>query len=455
MPARILVVDDDEATVKFLEAMLQAEYYDVSTAISGEEALSQIEADHPDIVLLDVLMPGMDGYEVCRRIKANPEIMHLPVVMVTALTKSADRVRGLEAGADDFLTKPVNDIALFARVRSLVRLKTMMDELRLREETSSRFGVILGDEGKHTRNPTDARMLVIDNSKPDASLVCETLAPLGEIVVEPDAEKAVELARSGGFDLIVPSLMQRGVDGLRLCSQLRISDHARQASVLALVDGDDTDALARALDIGVNDYAMKPIDRNELMARARTQIRRKRYQDELRSAYQQTMIMAVTDTLTGLHNRNYMEIHLGNLVAHAQDSGKPLAILMIDIDFFKSINDTFGHAAGDAVLRELGARIASNIRGIDLASRYGGEEFVVIMPDTGLDVAKVVAERLRQTVCGEPFKLSSDNSDLAVTISIGVAGIGGEATDESALLERTDQALYAAKQGGRNRVVTS
>lgn len=399
-------------------------------------------------------MPGMDGYEVCRRIKADPKIMHLPVVMVTALARSADRVRGLEAGADDFLTKPVNNIALFARVRSLVRLKTMMDELRLREETSSQFGAILADDGRRADNLTDARMLVIDDSKPDASLVCEALSSLGEVVVEPDAEKAVELARFGEFDLIVPSLMQRGVDGLRLCSQLRISDHARQASVLALVDGDDTDALVRALDIGVNDYAMKPIDRNELMARARTQIRRKRYQDELRSNYRQTMIMAVTDTLTGLHNRNYMEIHLGNLVAYAQDNSKPLAILMIDIDRFKSVNDTFGHAAGDAVLRELGARISSKIRGIDLASRYGGEEFVVIMPDTDLDLATVVAERLRQTVWSNPFHLSSGNSDLAVTISIGVAGVGREVSDASALLQRADEALYAAKQGGRNRVVT-
>ena len=133
MSARVLVVDDILANVKLLEAKLTAEYFDVVTALSGQEALDLIEVNHPDIVLLDIMMPGMDGFEVCRRIKANPASMHVPVVMVTALDQPSDRVEGLECGADDFLTKPVDDIALFARVRSLVRLKMMTDELRVRE----------------------------------------------------------------------------------------------------------------------------------------------------------------------------------------------------------------------------------------------------------------------------------------------------------------------------------
>src|SRR5882762_9463574 len=130
MTARILVVDDIPANVKLLEARLTAEYFDVTTAMSGREALAICERAQCDIVLLDVMMPEMDGFEVCRRLKANPVTHHIPVVMVTALSDAADRLTGLEAGADDFLTKPVNDIALFARVRSLVRLKRMMEELQ-------------------------------------------------------------------------------------------------------------------------------------------------------------------------------------------------------------------------------------------------------------------------------------------------------------------------------------
>ena len=144
MPARVLVVDDILPNVKVLEAKLTAEYFEVATAMNGRDALASMAADPPDIVLLDVMMPEMDGVEVCRIIKADPKLSHIPVVMVTALSEPGDRVRGLEAGADDFLTKPVNDVALFARVRSLVRLKMMMDEFRLREQTSSEFG-LLGD----------------------------------------------------------------------------------------------------------------------------------------------------------------------------------------------------------------------------------------------------------------------------------------------------------------------
>src|SRR6202012_5947144 len=142
MTARVLVVDDILSNVKLLEAKLSAEYFEVLTAFNGEQALARVAAELPDIVLLDVMMPGMDGFEVCRRIKADPRSAHIPVVMVTALDQPSDRVAGLEAGADDFLTKPVDDAALFARVRSLVRLKMMTDELRMRESTGQGMGLI-------------------------------------------------------------------------------------------------------------------------------------------------------------------------------------------------------------------------------------------------------------------------------------------------------------------------
>src|SRR6187455_2140065 len=141
MTARILVVDDVPANVKLLEARLTAEYFDVTTAMSGAEALSICERAQCDIVLLDVMMPDMDGFEVCRRLKSNPATHHIPVVMVTALDQPSDRLRGLEAGADDFLTKPVSDVALVARVRSLARLKMMTDELRMRAITSKEIGI--------------------------------------------------------------------------------------------------------------------------------------------------------------------------------------------------------------------------------------------------------------------------------------------------------------------------
>ncbi|HTO40188.1 MAG TPA: response regulator, partial [Rhizomicrobium sp.] len=142
MTARVLVVDDILSNVKLLEAKLTAEYFEVVTGFNGMEAIAKTEEYSPDIILLDVMMPGMDGFEACRRIKSNPKTAHVPVIMVTALDQPSDRVAGLEAGADDFLTKPVEDAALFARVRSLVRLKMMTDELRMRESTGQSMGLL-------------------------------------------------------------------------------------------------------------------------------------------------------------------------------------------------------------------------------------------------------------------------------------------------------------------------
>jgi len=212
-------------------------------------------------------------------------------------------------------------------------------------------------------------------------------------------------------------------------------------------------AAAAGLEIGVNDYLVRPIDRNELVARARTQIRKKRYGERLRDNVQQSIEMAITDSLTSLYNRRYMESHLGSLVEQAASRGKPLSLLVLDIDYFKSVNDGFGHDAGDDVLREFATRIRKSIRGIDLACRYGGEEFVVVMPETDMAVAAVVAERIRRRIASEPFQINQGAGSLDVTISIGLAALATVDDSAATILKRADQALYRAKRDGRNRVV--
>ena len=210
--------------------------------------------------------------------------------------------------------------------------------------------------------------------------------------------------------------------------------------------------MLRGLEIGVNDYLMRPIDKNEILARARTQIRKKRYTERLRDNVQMSIEMAITDVLTGLYNRRYMESHLSALVEQAAARGKPLTALVLDIDYFKSVNDTHGHDAGDDVLREFATRIKKSIRGIDLACRLGGEEFVIIMPETDMAVATLVAERLRRRIASEPFPIQQGARTIEVTISIGIAALGRD-EDAAAVFKRADQALYRAKRDGRNRVV--
>jgi two-component system cell cycle response regulator len=453
MTARVLVVDDVSANVKLLEARLSAEYFDVVTAMNGIEALAICERAECDIVLLDVMMPDMDGFEVCRQLKQNPATHYIPVVMVTALDQPSDRVRGLEAGADDFLTKPVSDVALIARVRSLSRLKMVTDELRMRAVTSKEIGIQNPSLEAVTDTGRGGRILVVDDRQASYDRIASMLATEHAVDVEPDPSEALFHAAEGEYDLIIVSLALESFDALRLCSQVRSLERTRNLPVLAISDADNNAKLARGLEIGVNDYLLRPIDKNELLARVRTQIRKKRFTERLRDNVQMSIEMAITDALTGLYNRRYMESHLATLVEQSSARGKPLTVLVIDIDYLKSVNDTHGHDAGDDVLREFSVRIRKSIRGIDLACRYGGEEFVIVMPETDMAVASMVAERLRRRIATEPFPIHNATATIDVTISIGIAALGRSGDTAAAVLKRADQALYRAKRDGRNRVV--
>ncbi len=451
--ARVLIVDDVPANLKLLDAKLSAEYFEVLQAASGPEALEVAQRELPDIVLLDVMMPGMDGFEVCRRLRADARTQHIPVIMVTALDQQSDRVQGLEAGADDFLTKPVNDVALFARVKSLVRLKMLMDELRMRESTGQRIGLVEPGEPEGPSCEIKGRVLLLDDREISCRRIAETLAEVHDVAVLGDPNRLLSVVQDNRYDLIVISLSLQEVDGLRLCSQLKSLDATRNIPVLALVEEGDMPRLVRALDIGVNDYLLRPLDRSELLARCKTQLRHKRYQDQLRQTVQESLEAAITDPLTGLYNRRYMTHHLGTLVAQHNETGKPVSLLVLDIDYFKPVNDTHGHAVGDDVLKEFARRMQANVRGVDLACRMGGEEFVVVMPDTDVALAYSIAERLRQQIADRAFAAAQGAVELKITVSIGVAATLGIADDASALLERADQALYRAKREGRNRVV--
>lgn len=450
MTARILVVDDIEANVRLLEAKLTAEYYEVLTAYEGPTALAKAASEKPDIVLLDVMMPGMDGFQVCRLLKDDPETRHIPIVLVTALDGRSDRILGLEAGADEFLTKPIDDVMLFSRVRSLTRLKMVIDELREREASGRRMGVIAGASAR--LGGTGGRILIVDDNERQAERIASELSIEHRPIVESDPEKAL-ISAKGPVDLIIVNATARTFDGLRFTAQIRSDEATRHLPILAVIDFDERPRLVKALDLGVSDILPKPIDPQELAARARTQIKRKRYTDYLRDNLDHSLELAVTDQLTGLHNRRYMTGQLDALVKRAVLGGDPVSTLLIDIDFFKRINDSYGHDVGDEVLREFAVRLASNVRAIDIPCRFGGEEFVVVMPDTKLEDAERIAERIRRHVAGSPFRVMGGSELLSVTISIGVAATLGESDKPELLLKRADEGVYEAKAQGRNKVI--
>jgi two-component system cell cycle response regulator len=327
------------------------------------------------------------------------------------------------------------------------------DELRMRASTAREIAI--GDPVAEAMGATgdNGRILIVDDRVSSLERLQTMLAVNHDVEVEASPQEALFRLAEGDHDLALISLSFRDYDALRLCSQIRSLERTRQLPVLIIAEPDDNARVLRGLDIGVNDYLVRPVDRNELAARVRTQIKRKRYADRLRDNVQLSLELAVTDTLTGLHNRRYFDIHAVAAVAQAVQSGRPLSILMLDIDHFKNVNDSFGHDAGDDVLREFAHRVRKNLRGIDLPCRVGGEEFVVVMPDTDMSIATVVAERIRRKIDRDHFLVQSGTRAISVTVSIGAATL--LAADETlpSLMKRADQALYRAKRDGRNRVV--
>ena len=448
MTARILIVDDVPANTRLLEAKLAAEYYQVASARDGFEALATARTWQPDLILLDVMMPGMDGYECCRLLKDDPVTLHIPVVMVTALGEPGERLRGLEAGADDFLTKPVEYDTLMARIRSLVRLKRLLDEWRARGDTARALG--LTADRALIPSVAGARALVVDDWEQSAQDIQDALSEEGVIpAYARNGREAVDMTAAVSFDLLVINLSLADEDPLKLISILRASDATHETPLLLVADTGEKERILRGFELGANDWLMQPIDTTEFRVRARNQIRRKFYQDRLRSDLGTALEMALTDPLTGLYNQRYLRRHLSGLMDTGQ--GRNLAILMVDVDHFKSVNDRYGHASGDRALRLIADSLRVNTRVFDSVARYGGEEFVVVMPGTGPVEAAAAAERLRSAVETIEFDTLT-GSRAQLTVSVGVACTPLESATPEVLLQEADAALYDAKRNGRNRV---
>ncbi|MGD1925502.1 MAG: PleD family two-component system response regulator [Paracoccaceae bacterium] len=456
MPGRILIVEDSATNRLILKTRLAQSYYDVIEAENGEQALDLAKSGNPDLILLDVMMPGIDGFQTCRLLKADSTTLHIPVVMLTALDKQSDKVMGLEAGADDFLSKPFEEVALMSRVASLTRMKMMVDEIALRGEAGS--GVSPADMLEISRATTfpDSSVLVVNDDNDGARDMRR--------VIERDIRCRVEVAESEddaraaidflSIDAIILGESMQGADPLRLGATIRARPETRQSATLLVIAGNDLELATKALELGFNDYIAGPVDLVELTARLRSQLRRKHYSDQLRENMRTTMVQAVTDSLTGTYNRRYANSHLTSLIEKCREKDTGLAVMMLDLDRFKRINDTYGHAAGDAVLKEFARRLQVNVRSMDLVARMGGEEFMVVMPDVTQDLGIEIAERIRAQTADPTFVIDDAGTSIDVTVSIGYAVLR-ENEFPTDLLKRADDALYDSKNGGRNRVTLS
>ena len=371
--------------------------------------------------------------------------------MIGALGAAEDRLRALEAGAEDLLTKPIDEAALIARLRSLSRLKIVLDELRTRAVASASLGISDPVLKAMRDDVGGTNVLLIEDRASAANAIRTALDGRHVVDVESDPQEALFKGVEGDYDLFIISLGLQGYDGLRLCSQFRSLERTRQVPILIIAEPDDRVRILRGLDLGINDYLLRPVDGKELVARARTQVQRKHYADRLRDNVQATISMAVVDTLTGLSNRRFFDSNFPALVEQAARRGRPLSLMILDIDHFKKVNDTHGHDAGDQILKAFSARIRRVVRSSDLICRLGGEEFAIIMPETEIEIATRVAERVRGVVERDLFTFAPERPAIRVTSSIGLAE-RGSLSNPDALLRSADLALYESKGSGRNRV---
>ncbi|MEP6342811.1 MAG: PleD family two-component system response regulator [Maricaulaceae bacterium] len=447
MSARILIVDDLVPNLRLLEVKLVAEYYDVVSATNGLDAIDIAKTEKLDLILLDAMMPDMDGFEVCRRLKSDPNLAHIPVIMLTALEESRTRVRGLEAGADDFITKPINDLILMARVRAQLRLKMITDQLL----SHTGYSIANSQSVLEQIGAQQARLLIVEDSERRAAKLSVPFEGRHIIRTESDPRVAIQAAKAG-TDLVIVSLVSNGFDGLRVCASLRFDEKTKDLPILALGDLQDESRLIRAYDLGVNDLLLRPIEAEEIQARVNSQLRRKFFTDSLRENFNENLEMVISDPLTGLGNRRYFDRQIATLFELLENEGEAFSIMVFDIDHFKRVNDILGHDMGDTILKEVAARLVSNMRAMDIVSRYGGEEFIIAMPKTKCQDALHAAERVRGLVGGTPVYV--DGQAHIITTSVGVAEVQpGEKLRD--VFKRADAALYKAKQMGRNKVMSA
>jgi two-component system, cell cycle response regulator len=455
MNGRILIVDDIASNRILYRARLTAAFYEPLLAASGAECLAMAAARKPDLILLDLQLPDIPGHEVLRRLRADPATRDILVVVLTAMTDGAVRLAAFAAGADDVITKPAGDTMLLARLRNLLRAKAGVDfpagqaladgfaEPAAAFERKATVAVVAspGDQGRRLQldlaDALGGPLLVL--SRPQA-LAEATIADAGPLAV-PD----VFIVQDDGSDT---------TGTLRFLSQLKSHQATRHSAVCVLGRSGEGDEVAIAFDLGADDVVGPDVTAAELAMRTRGLIRRKRSCDQKRARIENSVRLAVIDPLTGLYNRRYAMPQLATIATCAAKTGGAFAVMVVDLDRFKDVNDRHGHGAGDQVLVEVSRRLTANLRDSDLLARIGGEEFLVALPDAGMQLARSVAERLCQAIEERPIRLAS-GVGLTVTVSIGVAvssGGGARLASADQVIEAADLALLDSKGSGRNQV---
>lgn len=444
---RVLLVDDSPIALEAIGSRLTESGLDVAMTTSPLEALALATTGPQlfDLLILDVIMPEMNGHELTRQLRTHTRTLNTPILLLTSLDSTDDRVTGLRAGADDFFTKTAPDAEMIARVRSFISLGKMRAQLQAQHEAMAR---VMREPEAPT--PPQARVEIIHHMPVIGERLARALrgSPLGgdfQLTQRASSQRMT----SSDADLLVISYPVALEGDQPLLKRFGFDEEAPAILVV-----DETESTARrvaAFDGGADDYLTLHTPMAELIARMGTALRRQRRSRQLRTSRDRAMLVAVTDPLTGLYNRAYFHEALGVEFRRAQRYKHPMSLVLLDLDHFKQVNDTLGHTAGDQALREVSTRLRQTARSTDVVARHGGEEFAMILPETDLEQGLIAAERFRAAVDGAVVRGARGGSRV-LTLSAGVGCYPAHASSVTELIELIDAALYKAKRLGRNRV---
>jgi two-component system cell cycle response regulator len=449
--ARVLIVDDELMNLKLFKAYLSAENYEIVTAESGKEALARAFHVPPDVILLDIMMPGMDGFEVTRRLKENAATDSIPIILVTALSGEKNRARGLKAGADEFLTKPVHRAELVARVASMLRLKRFQDQLRSRRDSENSMDGPPGNAfGDAEYIPS---ILIVEDDDRDAMLLRHQLEEDPYMVRHvTDGEQAIRDALDSSPDLIILDIMLPGIDGFEVCRRVKSDDRLKHTQILLQTSLRELDYRIQGTELGADDYLVKPVDSRELRVRVEALLKKKRYIDKLNHRYESALNRAIRDGLTGLYNHEYFKRFLKFEIKRSMRQQHSMSLLLIDLDNFKQVNDCLGHQAGDRLLILVGNAIREAVRDVDFVARYGGEEFVVILPYVDDEETREVAESIRLSIKKTVDAEIKGQVKLPISASIGVSFCPDDGMEADLMIRKADEMMYLAKQLGKDQI---
>jgi two-component system cell cycle response regulator len=453
-PKKVLMADDEPKNIAILEGMLAGHGYRLLTAENGREALDKAFSENPDLILLDILMPELNGFEVTRKLKKDPRTKNIPIILVTGLDTPESRNTGLEAGAEDFLNKPVNAVELQTRVKSMLSLKQYRDELSVRDHSEDMLAEALGVTASPRLPEREdvPLVLLVEDNRVDAEIIRRFVRdePLRLAVAETGG-KAFSLLNSEKVDLILLDILLPDMSGFEIFQILKKTEKSRDIPIIIITCLSNLESKIMGLELGSDDFLVKPIVKRELLARMRILLEKKAQLDGLRSHYESALKTATIDWLTGLYNHGHFKKVLELEIKRSLRHPYPISLIILDVDNFKECNDRLGHSAGDSILHGVGQAVRSRIREIDLAARYGGDEFAVILPYSDGDGTVFVAQRIQEAIRCLDVPQTEGQGPAALSVSMGIAVFPEDASTAEEIVKMADQMLYRAKKNGKNQ----